>query len=121
MKNWNGYLVDEDGTIYNKDGSVKKLQVNAKGYLVSGFYYDGALHTKLAHTIVAEAYIGPRKEGYEVDHINNIRSDNRVCNLQYLTKSENNQKAYDSGNRDFLFGDTNPNSLVRKALRTFRD
>ena len=121
MKDWNGYKVDENGTIYNKDGSIKNLKINAKGYLFSNFYYDGRLHCKTAQRVVAEAFFGPCPDGYEVDHINNIRTDNRVSNLQYLTKSENNQKSYDSGNRDFVFGDTNPNSLVRKALRMFRD
>ncbi len=121
MKNWNGYLVDEDGTIYNKDGTVKSLKTNAKGYLFTNFYYDGASHTKAIQVVVAEAYLGPKPEGFEVDHINNVRSDNRVKNLQYLSKSDNNKKAYDSGNRDFIYGDTNPNSKVRKALRTFRD
>lgn len=117
MVNWNGYLVSEDGTIYNKDGSIKSVKVNKKGYLFTNFYYDGKVHTKLIHRIVAEVYLGDIPLGMEVDHINNVRSDNRVENLQYLTKSENNKKAYLSGNRDFLFGDTNPNSLVRKASK----
>lgn len=117
MKYWNGYGVDEEGNIYNKDGSIKSLKENLKGYLFTNFYYEGKSHCHLAQEIVAQAWLGPKPEGYEVDHVNNNRQDNRPTNLQYLTKSENNQKAYDSGNRMFLFGDTNPNSLVRKASR----
>lgn len=116
MKNWNGYLVAEDGSILNKDGSLKSAKVSEKGYLFSNFYVNGKSICKQFHTIVAEAYLGVRPIGYEVDHINNIRSDNRACNLQYLSKSENNRKSYLSGNRD-ISGDKNPNSLYRKMLR----
>lgn len=113
MRDWNGYGVDEQGNIYNKDGSLKSLKKNQKGYLFSNFYYDGRLHCKTAHRIVAEAFLGPCPEGLEVDHINNIRSDNRLLNLQYLSKSDNNQKAYDSGNRD-VSGDKNANCKYTK-------
>lgn len=117
MKYWNGYGVDENGTIYNKDGTVKSLKTNKKGYLFSNFYYEGKLHCHLAHTLVAEAFFGEKPEGYEVDHMDNVRDNNKVSNLQYLTKSENNQKSYDSGNRESVFGDTNPNSKVRKNVQ----
>ncbi len=116
MLEWNGYFIDEEGVIYNKDGSKKSLKTNKKGYLFTNFCYDGKQHCHLAHTVVANAYLGTKPEGYEVDHINNIRSDNRVCNLQYLSKSDNNRKSYISGNRD-IAGDKNPNSLFRKTLR----
>lgn len=106
---WNDYKVLEDGTILNKDGTIKELKMNAKGYLFSAFYYNGKLHTHLAHRVVAEAYLGPCPEGYEVDHIDNNRANNSIRNLRYVTKSENNQKSYDSGNR-IVSGFHNANS-----------
>lgn len=112
--NFYGYRINNDGTITNKDGSVKSLKINSKGYLFTNFYYLGRSHCHLAHTVIWRAFNGDIPDGYEVDHINNIRSDNRLVNLQILTKSQNNKKSYDSGNRDFIFGDTNPNSLLRK-------
>jgi hypothetical protein len=111
---WNGYGIRADGTIMNKDGSVKKFKKNRNGYLFTNFYYDKKLHTRLIHRVVWEAFCGEIPIGYELDHKNNVRDDNRINNLQLLTKSQNNKKAYDSGNRNFIFGDTNPNSLRRK-------
>ena len=43
----------------------------------------------LVHTIIALCYLGERPEGKQIDHINSIRNDNRVENLQYITASEN--------------------------------
>ena len=41
------------------------------------------------HSLVAAAFIGPRPDGLQVNHINHDRSDNRVENLEYLSRSEN--------------------------------
>jgi len=117
MINWNGYFVDNNGVIYNKDGSIKSLKVNTKGYYFTNFYYGGKSHTHSAHRVVAEAIHGECPDGYEVDHVDNNRQNNHPDNLRYLTKSQNNQKAYDSGNRKFLFGQSNPNSISRKVQR----
>jgi len=59
---------------------------------------NGYLKTKinekmvLVHIIIALCYLGERPEGKQIDHINSIRNDNRVENLQYITASENNLK-----------------------------
>ena len=110
---WNGYSFCEDGTVLNKDGSIKRCVINKKGYYISSFYINGRLETHLIHTLIAYLFLGKKPVGYEVDHINNNRLDNRVCNLQYLTKSENNKKSYDSGNRN-VSGFNNPNSKFSK-------
>lgn len=41
------------------------------------------------HRLVAAAWLGPCPEGKEVDHINNIRNDNRPENIRYATRQEN--------------------------------
>ena len=53
--------------------------------------YDehGRKRKVMVHVLVAEAFLGPRPEGYEIDHINTYRHDNRVSNLRYVTPEEN--------------------------------
>jgi hypothetical protein len=41
------------------------------------------------HRAIAEAWHGPCPDGKEVDHLNNVRDDNRPENLRYLTRQEN--------------------------------
>jgi len=46
----------------------------------------------LVHNIITLCYLGEKPEGYQTDHINSIRTDNRLENLQYITQQQNTQK-----------------------------
>ena len=49
------------------------------------------------HRIVWIAEHGVIPDGYVIDHINNDKQDNRICNLQLLTAAENSTKARTDG------------------------
>jgi hypothetical protein len=44
------------------------------------------------HNIITLCYLGEKPHGYQTDHINSIRTDNRLENLQYITQQQNTQK-----------------------------
>ena len=46
----------------------------------------------LVHNVIALCYLGEKPQGCQTDHINSIRTDNRVENLQYITPQQNIQK-----------------------------
>lgn len=55
---------------------------------------------KRVHRLVAEAFLDPDPERLVVDHINAVRTDNRLENLRWATPAENLQYARDCGNLD---------------------
>lgn len=83
-----------------KDGDVAGF-LNKKGYLEIG--YNNKLHK--AHRIAWFIYYGKWPAG-DIDHINGIRSDNRIKNLRDVTNSVNlqNQHKARANNKSGLLG-----------------
>lgn len=107
---WNSYKVFENGDVYSQSGKLISFCSNRKGYKLSRLKSsDGKWRTITHHNVVAQAWLGPRPEGFEIDHINNIRDDNRVANLRYVSRTENRVKSYREGFRD-VKGEKNANA-----------
>lgn len=68
----------------------KQLKCSAKkvGYPMATLTKDGIQHLEYVHRLVAEAFFG-KKEGFDVNHKNGIKSDNRVENLEWCSRKEN--------------------------------
>ncbi len=56
----------------------------------------------LVHRLVARAFLGPCPLGKEVNHKNGIKSDNRIENLEYVTRAQNIRHSFDTGLREFV-------------------
>lgn len=80
------YYVDNDGNVYNGRGRKLKGRPDTHGYLqVRLPIRVGVYRNMFVHILVARAYMGDKPEGFDVDHINFVRIDNRIDNLRYLS------------------------------------
>ena len=75
-------------------GHILKPAPNNSGYLCVGLKDGGIRLPYTVHKLVAIAFLGPVPEGFEINHENGDKTDNRACNLSYITRSENCKHAY---------------------------
>ena len=61
----------------------------SRGYKFVVLCRDGKNVTRRIHRLVAETFMPNDNKSLQVDHIDRNRSDNRLCNLRWVTKLEN--------------------------------
>lgn len=92
--NWNDIFIYDDGVIrWNiKPGARSNVSIGDSagslkscGYL--RFKYKGK--TFAVHRIIWEMHNGQIPDGMEIDHINHIRTDNRIENLRLVSRLTN--------------------------------
>ena len=85
-----GYKIFEDGKVVGPTKHVLKGSLDRDGYRVVFLYINKRRRIHAVHRLVARAFLGEKPTPkHQVNHINGIRSDNRVENLEYLTSREN--------------------------------
>lgn len=65
------------------------LSTNEDGYLKANLSKDGKQSHKFVHQLVQKTFNSPIPKGYEVNHKNGIRNDNRPENLEVLSHADN--------------------------------
>lgn len=103
---------DLEGYRVYEDVSIKRIKtmnnisqcLNHKGYYQFSFITKyGKRTTRASQRFICRAWHGePPDDGnlYEADHKDFDRTNNHKDNLQWLTKSQNNQKTWDAGNKN---------------------
>ena len=115
IKDFEGYYeVSNIGRVrslnYKRTGKGKILKniEDYKGYLEVGLTKNGKRKQFKIHRLVAEAFIPNPENKPCIDHINTVKSDNRVENLRWVTYKENsnNEKTLEKfkGENHHFFG-----------------
>ena len=119
IPNYKGYRVSNLGRVKSLDRTINQRGWKNKNTLykkdIKGRMLRPGRNTKHGHVTVAlgrgnsisvhvlvmRAFKGPCPKGKEVLHGNGIANDNRLCNLRYGTRSENNIDSLKHGTRTY--------------------
>lgn len=108
----NGSVVTLPRTLLNgRKYKGKKLvpQYDKDGYLRVGYKVNLKPYNKYLHRLVAKAFIPNPLNKPQVNHINGIKDDNRIENLEWVTNLENKKHSKETG---LEYTPKIPNSLV---------
>lgn len=72
-----------------RGGVMRTASVGAHGYLYVILTMDGRVSRRSVHSLVLEAFVGPRPRGFDACHRNGVKADNRVENLRWGTHRSN--------------------------------
>jgi len=92
-------IVRSDGVVVRYKGKILKPNIGTNGYKYINCAVDGKHITVYLHKEIARVFIGD-PNGLDVDHINSVKTDNRIENLRYLSHFENSSRANKGRHRD---------------------
>jgi len=106
-----GYEISSHGRIKNKyKEGFRKQVVSTSGYVLGTFGGE----SKYFHIMVVETFIGEVPKGLQVNHIDGNKRNNRLSNLEVVTRSQNMKHAFENGLVNTACGERNGMSVLKK-------
>lgn len=98
IKSLDRTITDKIGRKYIVKGRIMRPCISFKQeYPMISFYKNNKGETHYIHRLMGQYFI-PNPNNYsQINHKNGNKKDFRLCNLEWVTRSENNNHAYSSG------------------------
>lgn len=114
------YRVSSHGAVQSKcscHGSPRAVWQTLRPWLRGGYpavklYVGSGRQTRTVHSLVMEAFAGPRPDGLEINHMDGNRTNNYVENLEYVTHAQNVTHAAKHGLKPRILGSRSPNAKL---------
>lgn len=98
VKGFPDYTISIDGELINtKTNYKKKFHIGANGYLAVALSNDGYMKSVTMHRLIATHFIPNPENKRTVNHIDGVKTNNDIRNLEWATDSENCLHAYRHG------------------------
>ena len=99
IKDYDNYSISNLGNVKNNtNNKLLKIQKSSR-YSTIGLNHNSKTNAFLIHRLVAQAYIPNPENKEQVNHIDGNKANNLLCNLEWMTQSENIQHSFDIGLR----------------------
>jgi hypothetical protein len=90
---------------------ILKPFLDRNGYFMVNLVIENKSITSKIHRLVADVFIENKEDKPQVNHLNGIKTDNKVGNLEWTTRSENMKHAFKIGLCSNA-GEKNPSSKL---------
>ena len=88
----NDYFISNMNRVFSQLTSIiMESKPSVNGYVYYTIIINGKKRQRFSgHKLVMEAFVGPQPKNLVIDHIDRVRHHNKLSNLRYVTKSQNN-------------------------------
>ena len=133
MEEWKEFFIEEYGYLYvsnfgnvqNKDKKLLHFKIDSDGYYYIRVHFkcyrekmknhEKYMYQRRVHRLVAELFCENPNNNLEVNHKDGIKKNNYFENLEWCTRSQNIQHAYDNGLKLGSKGTDNGRALFKES------
>ena len=118
VKSLDRVVKEKTGKTQALKSRVLKPRINPSGYCYVELSKNGSKATFAIHQLVAQAFLNNPENKPIVNHINGVKTDNNVSNLEWATYSENLSHAYSTGLRTSVSSKAVGEKNYRRKLKS---